>query len=393
MAVRVRWPVLALAGVALVGAVAMFGWWLAAVLSWRREWALWGLSLVPLLFAWLVAVWLIRQRTYRRFGDPKVARGLLVGRSGAFRAARGTLMVAAIGCLVIALAGPQYGSRTRTLRKRGVDVVVVLDFSKSMLARDVRPDRITRAKAELTQFISELRGDRVGIVAFAGETIEFPMTTDYAAIGLFLRELGPYDMPVGGTAIGRALVAAKRLLDRSRPASRGPDRSEEESERAQVVILLTDGEDHEGDPIAAAQELKAAGIRLFTVGIGSRTGEPIPTYADDGTWTGYVRDDEGQPVTTSLTAANEGQLQEMARVTDGEYFRAQRGGVGVDQIRREIRRMKQSELDTRQVTITEDRYAFAVLPAFLFLLLEGLLPEAWIGRRRRLGAAVARRPR
>ena len=383
---KVRWVVLTLSVIALAALVTLIGWWLTQVLIWRREWALWGLGLVPILGAWLVAVWVLRQRTYGRFGDPHTARSLLVGRSGGLRAARGTLLVIALASTIVAVAGPQYGSRTRTLRKRGVDVVVALDFSKSMLARDVRPDRITRAKAELTQFIEELQGDRVGVVAFAGETLEFPMTTDYAAIGLFLRELGPYDMPVGGTAVGRALTAAQRLLERSRPP--GPDAGTANGdggalERAQVVILLTDGEDHEGDPLEVAQQLKEAGIRLYTVGIGSRTGEPIPTYADDGTWTGYLRDPEDNAVTTSLSSDNERQLQQMAQLTEGEYFRAERGGVGVDQIRREIRRMKQTELDTRQVTITEDRYALFALPAFLFLFLETLLPEAWVGRRRR----------
>ena len=381
----VRWAALGLAGVALAAAVGLVGWWLAQVLTWRSEWVLWGLASVPVLCAWLVATWLVRQRAYRRFGDPGTVKRLLVGRSGGLRATRSTLLVAAVTFSIIAVAGPQYGSRTRTLRKRGVDVVVALDFSKSMLARDVRPDRITRAKAELTQFVRELHGDRVGVVAFAGETIEFPMTTDYAAIALFLRELGPYDMPVGGTAIGRALTASQRLLERSAPTRTATDEAAdaEVRERAQVVVLLTDGEDHEGDPLEAARQLSEAGIRLYTVGIGSRTGEPIPTYADDGTWTGYLRDSDGSAVTTSLTAENEQQLRQMAELTDGEYFRAERGGVGVDQIRREIRRMKQSELDTRQVTITEDRFALAALPAFLLLLLETLLPEAWVGRRRR----------
>lgn len=218
------------------------------------------------------------------------------------------------------------------------------------------------------------------------------MTVDYSAFGLFLNDLGPYDMPVGGTAIGRALISAKQLLERAdrRSADEDPDLAP----RARVVILMTDGEDHEGDPLAAAEELAEAGIRIYVVGLGSRTGEPIPTYGPDGTWTGWLRDDDGEAVTTALTAENEEALTAIAEATGGRYFRAQQGGVGIDQIRREMRRMKQEEREARRVTVDEDRYALVLLPAFLLLLLEALLPDAWIGRRRRRKLMpLAKRPR
>jgi Ca-activated chloride channel family protein len=348
--------------------------------SWRDLDLLWLLGLVPLLGGALVLAWWRRRRATERFGHVETVRGLVAGRSGGFRATRGVLWVAAIGFAVVTLAGPAWGTRTRILRKRGIDVVIVLDFSKSMLARDVRPSRIERAKAELTRFIAELDGDRVGIVAFAGETMEFPMTTDYAAIELFLRDLGPYDMPVGGTAIGRALVASKRLLERS--SRRGP-RGELDDTRSRVVILMTDGEDHEGDPMEAARELGAAGVRVYTIGIGTRSGEPIPTLSPDGTWTGYMRDEDGNVVHTSLGAEAEDTLRRVAEETGGKYFHAGRGSTGVDQIRREMRRMRQDEQRTRRVEVAEERYVWALLPAFFLIVLEAILPDAWIGRRRR----------
>ncbi len=351
-------------------------------MNWGTSWALWLLLGMPLVAALPIYAFLQRGRARKRFGDPTTLATLVVGKSGAFRAARGAIFVLGFALLLLALARPQYGSRTRMLRKRGIDVVVALDFSKSMLARDVRPSRIDRAKAELTRFLGELTGDRVGIVAFAGETMEFPMTLDPAAASLFFRDLGPYDMPVGGTAIGRALMAAKDLLDRgSRPSTEGEGPNGRQTSR--IVILMTDGEDHEGDPIAAAQELATAGIKVYVVGIGSRTGEPVPTYAPDGTWTGYMRDDSGQPVMTALTAENEQQLREIARISGGRYFQAGRGSVGVEQIRTEMRRMKQDEHRGRRVTVHEDRYVLVLLPAFFFLVLEALLPEAWVWRRRK----------
>lgn len=350
-------------------------------MSWQHQSTLWLLLAVPLLALLPIAAWRLRRRATARFGAPDVTRELTAGRSGKLRATRAVLFLAALTLGLLTLAGPQYGSRTRILRKRGVDIVIALDFSKSMLARDVRPSRIERAKAEITRLFGELDGDRVGIVAFAGESMEFPMTTDYRALSLFFRDLGPYDMPVGGTAIARALITSKRLLERA-DAHRGRN-APEETARSRVVILMTDGEDHEGDPVAAARELAEAGIRVYTVGIGSRSGEPIPTYAPDGTFTGHLRDDQGNPVLTALTAENERQLQEIAEATGGRYFRAPRGQVGVDEIRAELRSMHQQENDSRRVTVHEARYALVMLPMFLLLVLEALLPDAWIGKRRR----------
>ena len=349
-------------------------------MSWKQESLLWLLAVVPLVAGLFVLAWRLRQRATRRFGDPGLTRRLTVGRSGPLRATRAVLFTAAVALALVALAGPQYGSRTRILRRRGVDVVVALDFSKSMLARDVRPSRIERAKAELTRLLGEMEGDRVGVVAFAGEAMEFPMTSDRRALSLFFRDLGPYDMPVGGTAIARALVRAKRLMERADGRS---ENAPEEARRSRVVILMTDGEDHEGDPVEAARQLAEAGIRVFAVGIGSRSGEEIPTYAPDGTWTGYLRDDEGDVVLTALTEDNERTLREVADITDGRYFRAPRGQVGVEQIRTELGRLEQHERESRRVTVHEPRYALVLLPAFLLLLLEALLPDAWIGRRRR----------
>ncbi len=349
-------------------------------MTWKAAHLLWLLVIVPIigLFFWRTAR--ARNQATQRFGSSDTLRPLIVGRAKGWRLARALLFVIGVTGLIAALAGPQYGSRTRLLRKRGIDIVIALDFSKSMLAKDVSPSRIDRAKAELRRLLNELDGDRVGLVAFAGDTIEFPMTVDYSAIQLFLRELGPYDVPVGGTAIGRALIASKRLIERSTLKSEG---ALQERPRSRVVLLLTDGEDHEGDPVAAAEELKEAGILVYPVGIGSEAGEPIPTYSSDGTWTGHVRDESGELVTTALTAENEATLEQIAEITGGEYFRARRGTVGVGQIRSQLRQLEQSELKARRITVHENRYALLLLPAFLLLVLEGLLPEAWVIRRRR----------
>lgn len=349
-------------------------------MTWADPRMLWLLALLPAAVAALVWHGARRRRATEMFGRPATLDRLIKGRASWWRATRAALLLVGVALTIVAFAGPQYGSRTRVLRKKGIDVVIALDFSKSMLAQDVHPSRIKRAKAELERLLSDLDGDRVGLVAFAGDAMAFPMTVDYSAIRLFLRDLGPMDMPVGGTAIGRALIASKRLIESSNER-----RGEEEAPapRSRVVLVLTDGEDHEGDPLAAARELEAAGIKIYAVGIGSGSGEPIPSYTADGTLTGHMRDSEGRLVMTSLTPENEETLREIASITGGEYVRAEEGTVGVMQIRRELAKLQASEQKARRVTVHENRFALVLLPAFLLIVLEGILPEAWIAIRRR----------
>lgn len=353
-------------------------------MTFGAPWALWSLLVIGLGLLASLWSWRTRLRIANEFGQPARVDQLMVGRPTGWRIAKGGLLILGLCLAALALARPQYGSRSLVLRKRGIDVVIALDFSKSMLAQDVRPSRIDRAKAEVLHFIEELGGDRVGVVAFAGDTMQFPMTTDYAAIRLFFRDLNPYDMPMGGTAIGRALTAAKQLLERSAQATTKELRPD------QVVILITDGEDHEGEPLVAAKALAAHGARLYVIGIGSRTPEKLPTFAPDGTLKGHITDESGNPVTTALTSSNERQLKQLARVTGGSYFRAGKGSAGIDKIRNQIKALKHAERENRRITQHEDRYALVLLAAFLLLVLEGLLPEAWLGGRRSAKQAKVR---
>ena len=326
--------------------------------------------------ALLSGIW-SRRRALLRFGERQTLDRQLVRPSPYLRAIRGIALVLATAGMVIALARPQYGGRIQMLRKRGIDVVVALDFSKSMLAQDVQPSRLARAKLELSDFITKLTGDRIGLVAFAGDTMSFPLTTDYSAATAFWKGMGPYDMPVGGTAIGKAITAATRMLSppeqESNPAMEG---------RAKVIALLTDGEDHEGDPVKAAEEAARKGIVIQVLGIGSSSPELIPRFLEDGTPMGYQKQENGEYVTTALTPANEETLKEIAAKTSGRYIRAGSDLSGMAEILGEIRKLKQTEVKARQITVYEEVFEWFLSPAFVLFLVAFLLPESFTRRRR-----------
>jgi Ca-activated chloride channel family protein len=326
---------------------------------------LWLLAGLPLLVVGLAlrAEW--RRRVAARLGHLPRVRELAASASPGRRVAKSILLVAGLGLLVLSLARPQAGERSTLAPTVGIDLVVCLDFSKSMLARDAYPSRIERAKAELGRLIDSLRGDRLGLVAFAGETLAYPLTTDYAAAKMFWRDMGPLDMPVGGTAIGKAITAATRLLEAVR--GKGPPRS-------QVIVLLTDGEDHESEPLEAAREAAKRGIRIYAVGIGSRSGEPIPELAQDGTVAGYLRDPGGSGYVT--TRIDEKLLRGVAEVTKGAVILMEPRRFGVEPILKEVGKLKRAEAQSRLIKQYDDVYAWFLFPAFLLLLVETCLRES-----------------
>ncbi|HXU65519.1 MAG TPA: VWA domain-containing protein, partial [Polyangia bacterium] len=273
--------------------------------------ALWLLLVVPAVALAFVWGFEVRRRRLARLGDAALIARMTATVSVARKWARAVLVVVAIGLAALALARPQAGGRARLAKQRGLDLVVALDFSRSMLAKDVYPSRLERAKRELEQLLDTRAGDRIGVVAFAGEPLTYPPTTDYAAVKLFWRDLGPWDMPVGGTAIGRAVRAALDQLVALREKGGAT--------RGQAILLLTDGEDTESEPLQMADEASKLGVKIFTVGIGSRSGELIPEYDEQGKVTGYVKDAEGHYVTSRLA---EDMLADIARRTGGQYFHA-----------------------------------------------------------------------
>jgi Ca-activated chloride channel family protein len=335
-------------------------------------------ALAFLGYAGAVAWASLRQaRARRTFGDPAVVAPLVTYDATARRAVKAVLLVVAMLLAFVALARPQFGSGTRLIPATNLDVVVVLDYSKSMYARDITPSRIARAKAEVARLIQDLPGARFGAVAFAGEPMSFPLTSDGAAIAQFFRQLEPNDMPVGGTATARALEAGREVFARD-PKSK---------DHVRVMVLVTDGEDLEGDPVAVAQTCAQEGTRIDVVQIGGRAPEVIPEVGADGKANGVRRDDEGKPLTTSLSTEGEAQLARVAQATEGTIVRAEHGATGIDQIAKALQRMMREELSEKVETVYAEEYAWPLGIAVVLLLIDALLGEA---PRRRAAAVGAR---
>lgn len=302
----------------------------------------------------------------KRFGLPSAVEKLITSKTGGRRAFKASLTVLSVALAFVALAGPQYGRGTRLIPATNLDCVIVLDYSKSMYARDVAPSRSERAKAEVARLIQQLPGTRFGAVAFAGEPLSFPLTSDGGAIAQFFRQLTPNDMPVGGTAIARALESARELLDRDPLANK----------HQKVIILVTDGEDLEGDPVEVAKAAHKDGILVHVVQIGGRAPEPIPEVNEAGQVVGLRKDRTGKPITTALSAQGEAQLTQVAQSGGGNVVRAESGQTGLDEIAQSLKRFMTEELSERVETVYADVFHYPLILALLLLLVETFVPLA-----------------
>ena len=260
-----------------------------------------GILLPALVIIALWARWQ-RQRDLRVFGNQSLVDQLIQDLSNTRRVLKGLALLAGLFLLGLSLAGPQYGVKMVEVLRQGVDVIIILDVSQSMLAEDVRPNRLERAQQELGAFIDHLGGDRVGIIAFAGSAqVACPLTTDYVAAKMFLNYLSPQSVSVAGTELGTAIRAGLEIFP-------------EGSEGYRVLVLLTDGEDHDSKVIEAAQEAKAAGVKILSIGFGSPGGEPIPIRNAKGEIVDYVKDKNGKTVMSRLDEAT---LKKITDMTGG----------------------------------------------------------------------------
>jgi len=316
------------------------------------------LILVGLSLILIVRLFRIRKKTIASIGTPSLLKALVGGVSPTKQRVKAALLLSGLLFLTLAIAGPQWGLRRDLLTMAGRDIIVAVDISESMYAKDVEPDRLSRAKIEISSlldsFAPKAQGDRVGLLAFKGESLPIiPLTSDYDSLKEFIGGLETDLIPQLGTNIGGAIEASMRLL----PA--------EGSSRA--IILLTDGEDTYEGARAAAEAAKAQGIRIFPIGIGSEKGEPIPVEGG-----GYKRDRSGKIV---LSKMDEQLLKEIAEKTDGIFVKSGPGEIGVERAYKEIRKMEKREWERRIQTQLQERYQYFLFTAFLLLFGEFIISE------------------
>jgi Ca-activated chloride channel family protein len=330
---------------------------------------LWIAAILLPLFAILVSRSTDRARLELVGSDllPKLARGF----SPARRRVKGVLQIVSLLLVLFALAGPRVGSREITMRRRGIDLLIAMDTSLSMMARDIPPSRLQKAKREVVALLDRLEGDRVGLVAFAGDAfLQCPLTLDYGAARMFLEVLDENSVSRPGTNLGGAIRKAL-------------DAFGEEEDKYKAIILVTDGEDLSGAGLGAAQEAARRGIRIFTIGVGAEEGEPIPLPADDTGGGGYKKDRSGEIVMTALDAET---LERIALETGGEFHRATTGELELDRIYDTLAGLEEREVASRSFTQYEERFQFPLGLALLLLLIDFALPERvrtrrdWEGR-------------
>lgn len=272
------------------------------------------------------------------------------------------LFCMAFAIVVLALARPQFGSRIKEVKSRGVEIVVALDVSNSMLADDFKPDRLSTAKLALSRLVDKLRDDRLGLVVFAGDAYtQLPITSDFAAAKMFFNTINPNLVPQQGTALGKAIDLGIKSFSSTTKASK-------------VLIVISDGENHEDDPIAAAEEAKKSGVKIYTVGVGKPQGAPIPVNG------GFLKDKDGNIVITRL---DEKTLQKVAEVTGGKYIRALGSNFGLTDILSDVRKMDKAEMKSYVYEDYDDQFQVLLLFALFVLFLDSIIVQTkniWLSK-------------
>ena len=324
---------------------------------------LWLLALIPLL---AVTGWMLRRRGVRltRIAEKGLWPTVLPGHSPKRQRIRNLLRLAALALAIVALARPQWGFSWEKVQQRGLSILVALDTSRSMLAQDIKPDRLQQAKWGVRDLLKQLRGDRIGLVAFSGDAfLQCPATIDYAAFTMMLDDVYAGIVPVGGTDLYEALDTAMDSFERS-----------EEGAADKVIILISDGEGHTGDPLSLVKRLKEDGIRVFTIGVGTRQGELIQTSD------GFVKDKEGNVVKSAL---NEEILERIAMETGGFYVRSAPGDFGLERIYQQgLAQLQRENREERMSRIWTERFQWFLAAALLLLGVEACIRPVRFNRER-----------
>ncbi len=314
--------------------------------------------LVPLI---VFLYWVLNKRKTRilaEFGDREIVKELIPEQSVIRSSVKLTIFLSALSFLILAVAGPEFGSKLQKSKRKGCEIIIALDVSNSMMAQDILPNRLEKAKQSISKLVDKLGENKIGLIVFAGEAFtQLPITTDYVSAKMFLSAISTKIVPVQGTSISSAINLAAKSFS---PATT--------SEKA--IIVITDGENHEDNAVNEAKAANEQGIHVYTIGVGLPEGAPIPI--DDGTQHSFIKDENGSVVISKL---NEQLLQEIAQVGKGVYVRANNSELGLNTIYQEINKMNKSEIESKIYSEYENQYQWPLALSLLLFIFEILILE------------------
>ena len=312
------------------------------------------LALIPLLIIGIIMYSKWQKNSILKFGDINLLNQLMQSHSIFRKKIKNTLFVLAITFLIVGLSNPQVGTKMEEVKREGVDLMIAIDLSYSMMAQDIKPNRLERAKQAISRLIDKLAGDRIGLVVFAGEAyVQLPITTDYSAAKLFLSTVNTSIIPTQGTKIGNAIDLCSKSFDK-------------ENAQSKAIIIITDGETHDGEAIESAKKAKEEGIYIHTLGMGLTKGGPIPIYNKYGSTSEFRKDRQGNVIITKL---NESMLEEIALAGEGTYIRANNSKSGLSSLFEEINKMEKKEIGTMIFTNYKDRFQIFIGISLVLLIL------------------------
>jgi Ca-activated chloride channel family protein len=319
---------------------------------------LWGLLIIPLLALFFIWARFARKRALKRFGNQQTIKELMPFVSKSRPVFKFLLLTLALAFFIIGAARPQFGSKLKKVQREGIELIIALDVSNSMMAEDIQPNRLERAKRAISRLVDRLKDDKIGLIVFAGEAYtQLPITSDYNSAKLFLEAVNTQIVPRQGTAIGAAINMSLRSFTPEGNANK-------------AIIVITDGENHEDDPVTAAQEAAKNGIIVHTIGMGLPQGSPIPVLRNGQT--DYLRDNDGNVVVTKL---DETTLEEIAAAGNGIYVRANNAQVGLNALFDEINKMEKEEMETLVYSEYDDQFQYFFAIGLFLLLFEFVILE------------------
>jgi len=327
---------------------------------------LYGLLIIPFFVAGYILLYYVAKKRWRQFGDAPLMSRLMPLRSIPMQTVKFSLLMAALICFLFALANPQVGSALEKGMRKGVDIMIAMDISNSMLAEDIQPNRLEASKIALSRFIDQLKGDRIGLVVFAGKSfVQLPITSDYAAAKMFVHYVNPKLIDTQGTDIAAAIdLASVSMLPELKNGN--ADLNKISQLNSKVILVVSDGEDHFPEAVEMAAQARKLGITIHTIGIGDIRGVPIPDGRGNNS---FKKDREGNTVITRL---NEDVLKEIAAAGGGTYVHASNANMGFETILEKINNM--NKVDLKEITFSryESKFQYPLALGLIFLLLETL---------------------